>query len=110
ALVVLILFWRRLRTSRQEIMINESVSLAGAGSVPSTYTQEPAFSVMKRILYYSIPICLGAMVLPLLQVVDAFTLVKGLVSSGWELESAKDWRGVYDRGQPLVQFAAFFAT
>lgn len=108
ALIVLILFWRKLKHPRQ--VSNQTAALAESSGLPGTLAEEPAFSVIKRILYYSIPICLGAMVLPLLQVVDAFTLVRGLIGSGWELESAKDWRGVYDRGQPLVQFAAFFAT
>lgn len=108
ALVVLILFWRKLKGSRQAV--SQPVAITQTTSLPRTLEGEPTLSVIKRILYYAIPICLGAMVLPLLQVVDAFTLVRGLIGSGWELEAAKDWRGVYDRGQPLVQFAAFFAT
>lgn len=109
ALIVLILFWRRLKRSRLEIMASEVSEPTGEVNERS-FSQEKALVVIKKILYYSLPICLGAMVLPLLQLVDALTVTKSLVFSGWELEDAKNWKGVYDRGQPLVQFAAFFAT
>lgn len=108
ALIVLIFFWRRLKKSRQEIMEKENGE--GQGEVHTDFSQDTVLQLMKKILYYSIPICLGAMVLPLLQLVDSMTVVKILIYSGWEHVNAREWKGIFDRGQPLVQFAAFFAT
>ncbi|MFP7495445.1 polysaccharide biosynthesis protein [Terribacillus saccharophilus] len=59
--------------------------------------------IIKTILVYGLFICLNYMLLLLLQFADAFTLVSGLLDHGLNLEEAREWKGIYDRGQPLVQ-------
>ncbi|KLD60399.1 hypothetical protein WP50_10665, partial [Lactiplantibacillus plantarum] len=44
------------------------------------------------------------------QLVDSFTVMRGLVHQGQLPEVAKALKGVYDRGQPLVQLGLVVAT
>ncbi|KLI75848.1 MULTISPECIES: putative polysaccharide biosynthesis protein [Lacticaseibacillus] len=55
-------------------------------------------------------ITLYAALLILLQLVDSFTVTKGLTSSGIAMATAKSLKGVYDRGQPLVQLGLVVAS
>jgi O-antigen/teichoic acid export membrane protein len=66
--------------------------------------------VLQSLLYYALPICLGALVLPLIPLVDSVTVVNMLQYSGMDEELAKVVKGAFDRGQPLIQFGTFFAT
>lgn len=47
--------------------------------------------------------CLNAALLILLQLIDSFTLKNALQDSGLAFKQAADLKGVYDRGQPLIQ-------
>lgn len=55
-------------------------------------------------------LCLVAAVVILLQLVDSFSVMRGLVRQGLPIEAAKSVKGVYDRGQPLVQLGLVVAT
>lgn len=57
----------------------------------------------KRLAIEGGSICLFASLIVLLQLVDSFTVKKGLVLSGLSEELAKNMKGIFDRGQPLVQ-------
>ncbi|MDC3414862.1 putative polysaccharide biosynthesis protein [Terrihalobacillus insolitus] len=57
----------------------------------------------KTILFHGLLMSFNYMLLLFLQFVDAFTLVTNLVDYGYNLEEAKRWKGIYDRGQPLIQ-------
>lgn len=46
----------------------------------------------------------------LLQLVDSFTITKGLQASGILPAAARNLKGIYDRGQPLVQLGLVVAT
>lgn len=105
ALLVLVLFWKR-GQGKGAIQVQEQQ----VATPNQRFEQESAWVLMKKIMYLAIPICLGAMVLPLFQLVDALSFVKVLINSGWEAEASRQLKGIFDRGQPLVQFAAFFAT
>ncbi|TGV17755.1 polysaccharide biosynthesis protein, partial [Mesorhizobium sp. M00.F.Ca.ET.186.01.1.1] len=61
-------------------------------------------------LMYAVPICMGALVLPLVPLVDSVTVVNMLQISGTPEDLAKLAKGAFDRGQPLIQFGTFFAT
>jgi PST family polysaccharide transporter len=70
--------------------------------------------VARQILSTALPIALASLVLPLFNLVDAFT-IKTILNWIWcdgavNCQAAAYWKGVYDRGPTLVQFAAFFAT
>lgn len=75
-----------------------------------TPQSESAKRLILRIWAISIPISIGSLVLPLYALVDSFTVGNVLVQSGWSMADAIEGKGIYDRGQPLIQFASFFAT
>jgi PST family polysaccharide transporter len=98
ALIVLLFFWRNVKQKdRQE-------------EQTEVFEQESPWVLMRKILSYAIPICLGAIVLPMFQLVDALSVVKMLIYAGGDQLFSRELKGIYDRGQPLIQFAAFFAT
>ncbi|KRE95912.1 hypothetical protein ASG89_31740 [Paenibacillus sp. Soil766] len=64
----------------------------------------------KRITVYAIPVCLGAIVVPLLTLVDTFTMPRLLDALfGSELEAMRQF-GLYNRGLPLVQLVVMVAS
>lgn len=67
-------------------------------------------TLTKRFMTEGLAICLLSAMLILLQLVDSFTLYKGLVQAGELPELAKNAKGIYDRGQPLVQLGMVVAT
>ncbi|QKG83087.1 polysaccharide biosynthesis protein [Kroppenstedtia pulmonis] len=101
-LIVLLVYWRKSRQTRLEMIKNTPKE---TGSSP-----ESALHIFRNLLVLSIPICLGSLVLPLLSLVDSFTVANLLEAGGWSNQMAVEQKGIYDRGQPLIQFAAFFAT
>lgn len=76
--------------------------------------KEPIGDLLKKIVATALPIALASLVLPLFNLVDAFT-IKTILNHAFcggalDCTEAAYWKGVYDRGPTLVQFAAFFAT
>jgi O-antigen/teichoic acid export membrane protein len=101
AILVLLWYWRR-------GTYGDSF-LSGGGNVGTVETWSNR-QVLRSLLYYALPICLGALVLPLIPLVDSITVVNMLQWSGTDEELAKVVKGAFDRGQPLIQFGTFFAT
>ncbi|WP_299746331.1 polysaccharide biosynthesis protein [Rossellomorea sp. y25] len=66
--------------------------------------------IWSRLLKNGTAICVSAMLLVLLQFVDSLNVYSLLTSSGMEAETAKTWKGIYDRGQPFVQLGTVVAT
>lgn len=99
ALFVLLFYWRKAQRNR------ESVPTPGKSS-----GLEPPQKVIKTIFRLSLPICIGSLILPVFSLVDSFTVANYLVDIGWEMERSIRLKGVFDRGQPLIQVATFFAT
>lgn len=66
--------------------------------------------LVKTLLIQGLAVCMSAMMLILLQLVDALNLYAQLVSSGIDEAVAKELKGVYDRGQPLIQLGTVVAT
>lgn len=67
-------------------------------------------TIWKRLAFQGILICLSSMILVLYQLVDALNLYFGLVKSGLSPLDAKIEKGIYDRGQPLLQLGTIVAT
>ncbi|GBF11396.1 polysaccharide biosynthesis protein [Tepidibacillus sp. HK-1] len=104
AFAVLLLFWKKTNRMTDEIFLSH-------GQVEiQQFSQQPVVGIIKKILYYSIPIALGSLILPLFGVVDSFSVSNLLQALGFEKTQSEYWFGIYTRGQPLVQFTAFFAT
>ncbi|WP_028781783.1 putative polysaccharide biosynthesis protein [Thalassobacillus devorans] len=58
---------------------------------------------IKTVFLYGLFISVNYMFLLLIQMADAFTLVPSLESYGFTPHEAKVMKGVFDRGQPLIQ-------
>jgi len=100
AVIVLLVYWRR-NTRKQNL---------GDAEIKPTANSWTTREVLRSLVYYALPICLGALVLPLIPLVDSVTVVNMLQYSGMDEEMAKVVKGAFDRGQPLIQFGTFFAT
>ncbi len=73
----------------------------------------PVLSFKKLAALYlteGLTICLLTSLLVLFQLVDSFTLYKGLLENGIAADVAKSLKGIYDRGQPLVQLGMVVGT
>ncbi|WP_062329384.1 putative polysaccharide biosynthesis protein [Paenibacillus pabuli] len=65
---------------------------------------------IRTLLIYAIPVCLGSLAVPLMNLVDTFTVPRLLRREGLdELQSMVSF-GVYNRGLPLVQLVTMLAT
>ncbi|WP_139492589.1 putative polysaccharide biosynthesis protein [Brevibacillus dissolubilis] len=100
ALLVLLYYWRR----------NAGTEASAVDSAKQTAAVMTNREIFNKILHYAIPICLGALVLPMIPLIDSVTVSNLLQWSGIDPEAAKDLKGTYDRSQPLIQFGTFFAT
>lgn len=63
----------------------------------------------RRLIALAIPVTLGALALPVLGVVDSFTVPPMLAASGMSGPEAMAQFGLYSRGQPLVQLVVMIA-
>lgn len=61
---------------------------------------------MRRLTAYALPICLGAVVMPILNIVDTFSIPRILRLQGYSSAMAVQEFGVYARGLPLVQMVS----
>ncbi|MBD0384552.1 polysaccharide biosynthesis protein [Paenibacillus sp. WST5] len=97
-LLVMFVYWRKDLSKRQ-------VSGEAKNKEALNYWQWA-----KRITVYAIPVCLGAIVVPLLTLVDTFTMPRLLeISFGSEAEAMRQF-GLYNRGLPLVQLVVMIAS
>lgn len=79
----------------------------------SFLTSKGAFwdwAIVKKVTAYSISISMSSLVVIFFQFIDSFTLFNGLIASGEDQEVAKSMKGIYDRGQSLVQFSMVFVS
>ncbi|MGG1514633.1 polysaccharide biosynthesis protein [Paenibacillus oryzisoli] len=108
-LIVMAVFWRRaMREGQEPGSPAQKEQWRKGQSSPSANTS--AWQWAKRIALYAIPVCLGAIVVPLLNLVDTFTLPRLLEASlGSEGEAMRAY-GLYNRGLPLVQLVVMVAS
>ncbi|RAP73300.1 polysaccharide biosynthesis protein [Paenibacillus montanisoli] len=66
-------------------------------------------ALMKRLSMLAVPVTLGALAVPALGVVDAFTVPRLLRGTGVSQAEAMSLFGLYSRGQPLVQLVVMVA-
>jgi O-antigen/teichoic acid export membrane protein len=66
--------------------------------------------IIKLLMIQGFAVCISSMVLIFIQLADSLNMLSLLVSNGIELEAAKGLKGVYDRGQPLIQLGTIVAT
>lgn len=104
-LLVMIYYWLK---HRKEL---ERSFASNQSSNTSEFATMPTARLMKIIMTLALPILLGSIVLPILNIVDSFTLTR-MLRWGAQLseEKARYAFSYYYRGQPLVQFIAMFAS
>ncbi|TWT06241.1 polysaccharide biosynthesis protein [Planomicrobium sp. CPCC 101079] len=66
--------------------------------------------ILRKIMAISFSISMGSLLLLFFQLVDSFTVFRLLTESGVGRMAAMEQKGIYDRGQPLVQFGLLIAT
>lgn len=97
-LVMLIYWWLHRRRTRDNVAITLQEE------------QQPVWPLLKALLLYALPICLGSLSAPLISLVDTFTVPRLLKANGWTEAEAMVRFGIYNRGIPLVQLMAMLAT
>ena len=68
------------------------------------------YHIGKIILLHGTAICFSGMLLVLFQLIDSFNLYALLLKAGTASEHAKTLKGVFDRGQPLLQLGTVAAS
>lgn len=66
--------------------------------------------IIKALVLQGFAICISNMLLIFMQLADSLNLYSLLLETGLNGDDAKSWKGVYDRGQPLIQLGAVVAT
>lgn len=69
-----------------------------------------SIKIGKSILIQGFAICVSSLLLIFLQLADSLNLYVLLMDSGLNNEAAKALKGIYDRGQPLIQLGTVVAT
>ncbi|MCZ0755788.1 putative polysaccharide biosynthesis protein [Anoxybacillus sp. J5B_2022] len=69
-----------------------------------------AKTIVRYLFVQGLTVCIANMVLTLTQLVDAMSLLSLLKDSGVNEHVAQTLKGVYDRGQPLLQLGTVVAT
>ncbi|WP_177246167.1 polysaccharide biosynthesis protein [Paenibacillus sp. BC26] len=71
--------------------------------------RESMAALMRKLALLAVPVTLGALAVPALGVVDAFTVPRLLRGTGVSQAEAMSLFGLYSRGQPLVQLVVLVA-
>ncbi|WP_339268071.1 polysaccharide biosynthesis protein [Paenibacillus sp. FSL R5-0470] len=115
-LVIMLLFLRRhRRVLRQGSPLDATASVESQGlKLPNADNEGRSNQRIMGVkagalLAYGIPVMLGALAMPLIGLVDVFTVPRLLSSLGSEVEAMTQF-GIYNRGLPLVQIVTMIAT
>ncbi|MBO8164880.1 MAG: polysaccharide biosynthesis protein [Brevibacillus sp.] len=103
AVLVLLFYWTKNTRAQRRVQVRQKQT--EAADHPLSHRE-----ILRSLVFYALPICLGALVMPLIPLVDSLTVANMLQWSGTPEQTAKVLKGVFDRGQPLIQFGSFFAT
>ncbi|MEI7027673.1 putative polysaccharide biosynthesis protein [Paenibacillus sp. y28] len=98
-------YWRREKRRRHSDRSVSARLQAGAGVQPESVKE-----LASRFVPYALSVCLGLMAVPLLALVDSFTIPRLLGAEGWTESAALVEFGVYNRAQPLIQLVSLTAT
>lgn len=109
--------------------IYTTANVAASGNVIASFTvlgylaKKSSFSIKPYVIKFSLSLrayhqlglsslvfILFSIYLLLFQLVDALFIKNSLVSAGYSNQLAEITKGIFDRGQPLVQFGLIFST
>ncbi|RIJ64322.1 polysaccharide biosynthesis protein [Rummeliibacillus sp. POC4] len=68
------------------------------------------WGILKKLIVLSISVSMSSLVLLVFQLIDSFTIYSTLKESGMNPLRAMETKGIYDRGQPLVQVGLVIAS
>ncbi|WP_217562902.1 polysaccharide biosynthesis protein [Paenibacillus sp. GbtcB18] len=105
ALLLLLFYWQR--SKDRSVGRREA---ARAGDAGPAGTKEPLGRLMASIGAYALPICLGSIMTPILNLIDAFTIPRLLLGGGADPAEAMRQFGLYNHGLPLVQAVTMVAS
>ncbi|WP_046173313.1 putative polysaccharide biosynthesis protein [Domibacillus indicus] len=101
-------------------VIGSLLGMAASAAVLWKYSRKPVlqrriFFLFDRRIAFEIvsrgtAVCISALTLVLLQLADSFQIYSGLISSPMTETEAKAWKGIYDRGQPMLQLGVVAAV
>ncbi|WP_427181758.1 putative polysaccharide biosynthesis protein [Paenibacillus sp. TC-CSREp1] len=98
---------RRNKADKKAAVHNAAVAEAdGQALEPRRTTAE----WIRTLLIYAIPVCLGSLAVPLMNLVDTFTVPRLLQGEGLDEVQTMVSFGIYNRGLPLVQLVTMLAT
>lgn len=103
-LVAAVWFWRKRR--RPALSAGSGREQAEV-SVGRSWTA--TLETVRRFAAYALPVCLGAVALPVLTLVDTFTVPRLLAAGGLSEAEAAYRFGVFNHGLPLVQLVTMVA-
>ncbi|WP_144789716.1 polysaccharide biosynthesis protein [Lysinibacillus fusiformis] len=66
--------------------------------------------IIKEVTWLSLSVSMSGLLLLGYQLVDSFTIYSLLIDQGMDSTVAKETKGIYDRGQPLVQLGVVIAS
>ncbi|MDQ0485087.1 putative polysaccharide biosynthesis protein [Guptibacillus hwajinpoensis] len=78
--------------------------------IPRSINALRFWDIARRLLTEGTLICVSALVMVLFQLMDALTIVSGLSEYGLSSIEARETKGIFDRGQPLIQVGTVLAT
>ncbi|ASA25036.1 putative polysaccharide biosynthesis protein [Paenibacillus donghaensis] len=106
-LLVMLLYWRHHRAAATALRPG-AVDAVATEAEASFGTRTGRISI-GNLLAYGIPVMLGALAVPLIGLVDVFTVPRVLAAGGSEAGAMVQF-GIYNRGLPLVQLVTMIAT
>lgn len=107
-LVLLIAFFKNQQQNKINVVpLEEEIDVDSQRKQKSQYSWK---KLAQRYATEGLTICLLTSILVLFQLVDSFTLYKNLLENGVAEHAAKSLKGIYDRGQPLVQLGMVVGT
>jgi O-antigen/teichoic acid export membrane protein len=83
--------------------------IAPSPGIFKSYAGE-ATSILKALVFQGLTVCISGMLMIFIQLGDSLNLFSLLVSTGIEKDMAKGLKGIFDRGQPLIQLGTIAAT
>lgn len=103
--IVMLLFWfRHQRSEAASGARRESGAASNAGIAP-----ESCGKLAAGLLKYALPVSLGAIAVPVIGIVDSFTLPRLFAETAPAGKQVMEIYGIYSRGTPLVQLVSMLA-
>ncbi|MEH6992199.1 polysaccharide biosynthesis protein [Neobacillus drentensis] len=72
--------------------------------------QREVSAIFKTLAFQGLTICISGMLMIFIQMADAMNLYSLLTENGYEKDMAKAVKGVFDRGQPLIQLGTIVSA